>query len=262
VGSSVINASAAKLVGRSHLETATGCQDAVSIATTRNSACIALADGAGSKKHSAIGAQTVANAISAHVVRNFDQLYRYIERNSDLALDMVMITALRALRGKAKRQGVTLDALASTLLFSAFKSGRYIAGHIGDGVVGIKTGDEIGVLSPPENGEYANTTYFITDKNARSHLRLYSGLAKEGYGAILMSDGTAESLFAKASSTLGTAVTRIFSWSEELSPRKMDLVLLANLEQVFSKKTTDDCSVAVLTARNKPSGHVKTANLA
>lgn len=257
----MINASAAKLVGRSHLETATGCQDAVSIATTRNSACIALADGAGSKKHSAIGSQAVANAISSHVVRNFDQMYRHIERRSDQALDMVMVPALRALRDKAKRQGVTLDALASTLLFSAFKSGRYIAGHIGDGVIGIMTGDEIRVLSLPENGEYANTTYFITDKNARSHLRLYSGLAKEGYGAILMSDGTAESLFAKASSTLGTAVTRIFSWSEDLSPRKMDLVLLANLEQVFSKKTTDDCSVAVLTAFNRSPGSGKSADV-
>ena len=122
---------------------------------------------------------------------------------------------------------ISLDSLAPTLLFSAFRSGRYIAGHVGDGVIGVKNRKDVIVLSMPDNGEHANTTYFLTDKHARAHLRLYAGLAKDGYGAMLMSDGMAESLFAKASGTLGAAALRIFSWSEELPAKRIDSVLLS-----------------------------------
>ena len=48
------------------------------------------------------------------------------------------------------------------------------------------------VLSRPENGEYADETYFVTDENWKDHLRL-TPLAAPGRGCVigLMSDGTA-----------------------------------------------------------------------
>ena len=48
------------------------------------------------------------------------------------------------------------------------------------------------MLSRPENGEYADETYFVTDENWTDHLRL-TPLAAPGRGCVigLMSDGTA-----------------------------------------------------------------------
>jgi hypothetical protein len=142
-----------------------------------------------------------------------------------------------------------LDSLASTLLFVAYKEGRYVAGHLGDGIICIKQGPEARLLSAPENGEYANSTYFVTDKNALTHFRLYTGIAEDGFGAILMSDGTAESLYERSTGRIGSAAQRILEWSEALSSKRMEAVLLGNLRQVFSQKSSDDCSIAVMTVK-------------
>ena len=76
--------------------------------------------------------------------------------------------------------GMTIASLVIvTLLFVSIKNNKYIAGHIGDGIIGIidEKGDAI-VLSEPENGEFANTTYFTTSENYKYHLRLYREIGR------------------------------------------------------------------------------------
>ena len=64
--------------------------------------------------------------------------------------------------------------------------------HIGDGFAIQQDAAGGSVLSRPENGEYADETYFVTDENWRDHLRLTPLPAPEPGCVIgLMSDGTA-----------------------------------------------------------------------
>ncbi len=97
----------------------------------------------------------------------------------------------------------------------------------------------------PENGEFANSTYFVTDKGAQSRLRIYQFDARGKIGVMLMSDGTAESLFNRSTSELAPAAATMFGWARKISSKKLGMVLEQNLEQVFRAKTTDDCSIAI-----------------
>jgi hypothetical protein len=250
----VINAAAARVIGRSHVASGRNCQDAVAVIQRRSAACIALADGAGSKTRSEIGAQVASTRAAKIALGHFDQLFALANSKPLHAARLILDPVLVALKGKNKRRHEPLDSLASTLLFAAYKEGRYVAGHLGDGVICIKQGPEVRLLSAPENGEYANSTYFVTDKSALTHFRLYAGVAGDEFGAILMSDGTAESLYERSTGRIGSAAQKILDWSAMLSPKRMEAVLTANLNQVFSRKSSDDCSIAVMTVNGPEFG--------
>lgn len=159
---------------------------------------------------------------------------------------MILQCALVALRRHVRRKKYGIEDLACTLLFAAYKDGHVLAGHLGDGVIGIQDGTEVRVLSLPENGEYANSTFFVTDKGALSHLRIYQFDLTGSVSLMLMSDGTAESLFDRSTEDLAPAVATMFSWARKLPTKKMSEVLTQNLEQIFRAKTTDDCSIVIL----------------
>lgn len=247
MGPSVIRIAGARQVGRSHRSTLTPCQDQVIVRSIDGAACIALADGAGSKSRSETGAKLACKYTVSIVLEKFDFLYEQIQSNPEVAVETMLTPIVAALHRYIRRKKETIDCLASTLLFVAYKDGRYIAGHVGDGAIGIRVNGVVSTLSTPENGEYANTTYFLTDDGAARHFRVYSGEASPGFGAIVMSDGTAESLFDRSANRLGVAADRMMDWSDRLPTKKMSKVLNLNLEQVFSKKSADDCSIAVMT---------------
>lgn len=235
-----------KCVGRGHAGSATPCQDAYATKVLGGVGCVALADGAGSRKHSDRGAQICADAVSGFVAKQFDTLLRLSESRPAVVSEMILQCAVVALRRYVRRKKYGIDDLACTLLFAAYKDGHVLAGHLGDGVIGVQDGTEVRVLSLPENGEYANSTFFVTDKGASSHLRIYQFDATGSLGVMLMSDGTAESLFNRSTKGLAPAVATMFGWARRLPAKKLSAVLEQNLEQIFSAKTTDDCSIAIL----------------
>lgn len=246
MGASLIAAAGGKCVGRSHKGNATPCQDAYATKLYGGAGCIALADGAGSRKHSDRGAQICVDAVSAFVVKQFDTLLRLSKTHPESVSEIILKVAVVALRRYVRRKKYGIEDLACTLLFAAYKDGNVLAGHLGDGVIGIQNGNEIRALSLPENGEFANSTYFVTDKGAQSRLRIYQFDVSGKVGVMLMSDGTAESLFNRSTSELAPAAATMFGWARKLSSKKLGAVLEQNLEQVFRLKTTDDCAIAVM----------------
>ena len=130
----------------------------------------------------------------------------------------------------------------------AYKNNRYFAGHIGDGVIAEVADTTIAkVLSKPSNGEYSNTTYFVTDPNAVIHFHFYSGETNnKKLSFVIMSDGCAESLYIKKSMMLSQAISKLTAWNMEVSRKKMQSILNENLKQNFSILSTDDCSLAIM----------------
>ncbi|MFW3894936.1 PP2C family serine/threonine-protein phosphatase [Pseudomonas bharatica] len=234
--------------GRSHILSGLPCQDYAAARTQQDFACIALADGAGSKTHSADGARAVVKAVMRALADRFEELWTLSQDDPAEACAELLTGCRSALERQAIRLCCEYSELASTLLFVAHSKGRYLAGHVGDGCVVHQQEDgQIAVLSHPENGEYTNTTFFMTDKTVEQHFRLYRGECGLGSGFVIMSDGTAESLYRRADRSPATAaVGKIIAWCCTASAKKMRDALTANLENSFASKTTDDCSIAVL----------------
>lgn len=242
----MIKAAAAKVTGRSHILTGMPCQDAVKTRNLRNRACIALADGAGSKRHSKTGANVLVKLMTHEILDGFDRIYARILESKGTLAEEIVGGSIRVLEEKAKRRHRPLSDYACTLLFFACDGNRYVAGHIGDGAIVGQFGKQLITLSEPQNGEYANTTFFVTDFDAVQRLRLYAGEFGEVLSVMLMSDGTAESLYNKSTGQAGSGVSRLLDMFLDISTAKMRQVLQANLDKVLSQKSADDCSIAAL----------------
>jgi hypothetical protein len=233
--------------GRSHLKTQTPCQDYVAARESNEVTCISLADGAGSRVRSEIGAHVAVTATLAFVCKNFESLWQNMDKHNAKAAQRLVNRCLDAFKRKSAKLGGDINDFACTLSFVAYSRGRYLAGHLGDGVIASVDADgQLQALSHPENGEFANTTLFLTDHKAASRLRLYRGQIEAKTGFAIMSDGTAESLYHKSSGVPAPAIQKLLEWNATLPRKKMREVLGDNLQQSIASKTGDDCSIGLL----------------
>ena len=78
--------------GKLHVENNIVCQDKTYFVSNEGIRVMSLSDGAGSKKHSHIGAEVTTKAICDYVLIHFDRLYKDHEsnekRNSDVSLEL------------------------------------------------------------------------------------------------------------------------------------------------------------------------------
>lgn len=235
----------AKGVGRSHISSGSPCQDYVVVSACKfKSTAIALSDGAGSCELSHIGSELITTTASSLLANHFNSFYFMNDSKlASLIIDKIQsILHVRALADGKEN----IKPYSGTLLAVAVSRGRFIAMHIGDGVIGHISDDAVNVLSAPENGEYSNTTFFASEKDAVSRLRVYKGSVKKGDSFILMSDGTEESLYDKRNKSLAPACVTMAKWLGLYSEAKVTKILEQNIAEVFTKKSTDDCSIALL----------------
>lgn len=244
----IYRTSCGQVTGRSHLQSDSPCQDYAATRSHHDFACIVLADGAGSKLHSAHGARAVVKAVTRAMADHFEELWALSEALPSKASAVLITHCRTALENQARKLSCEISELASTLIFVAHSKGRFLAGHVGDGCIIHQQDDgDIAVLSHPDNGEYANTTYFMTDSEVHKHFRLYYGQSGQGSGFVIMSDGTAESLYRRADNSPATAAIRkLLTWCSTASPKAMRAALEQNLQHSFAAKSTDDCSIALL----------------
>lgn len=229
--------------GVGHQKSDTPCQDKTYCMELDDVSVIALADGAGSAKLSHFGAETVVEAISDLLTNDFDRLYA--DKEADVA-GVILATLLEVLDAKASELDCQTPHLASTLLAVAVKKGRYIAVHIGDGVIGGLGNTTVEVISEPDNGELANETKFVTSADAAGRIRLYRNQAKKYSGFVLMSDGSAHSLYDKRERALTKAVTKLFFACKNETGERMSELLSEMLDEQLTKRTADDCSIAIM----------------
>lgn len=233
----------AEVQGSGHKKDDIPCQDKTCCLVKNKVRVIALADGAGSAKFSHYGAEAAAKCVTNFLADNFDSLYE----ENDLSIKQNGASALKAaLEALSSSLGCQTKDLSSTLLVVAVKKNKYLALHIGDGVIGCLVRDKLKTLSEPDNGEFAFLTWFTTTTNLEDVIRVYKGDASSISGFILMSDGVEPSLYDGRKSQLADAVINLFYCNAKYPNKEMITMLEDSLRDVVAKRTNDDCSIALL----------------
>lgn len=237
----------AAVAGRSKGNRRGACQDAVFGKSSSGISCVALADGAGSRRLSGTGARRTVRVVVDYVLTNFHTLFESVSRgdNTDAASSIVNLIIRELSSDRFKRRG-KLEDYACTLIFAAADSDRTLLGHLGDGVAFSVSSQSAEIASLPDNGEFANETFFFTARDAVERLRLTATKLEAPVSILLASDGAATSLLRQADQAVAPAVYRLCEWTASRPRKEMNAALKANLEGMFLQKTADDCSIAIM----------------
>ncbi|WP_416899802.1 MAG: PP2C family serine/threonine-protein phosphatase [Minwuia sp.] len=160
---------AASVAGTSHERSGTPCQDAHAfdiLDLDEGSAAVFVAsDGAGSASFSEIGASIACRRSIEEISGSLKQGIPVPGRLADTVASWV-----DGVRDSISAKAIELDVrpgeLACTLLIAILLDERTIAAQIGDGSIVARTGGEWHCLHWPQHGEFANTTNFVTSRNA------------------------------------------------------------------------------------------------
>ena len=231
--------------GKSHIFDNIPCQDKVFSLNYNDICIVSLADGAGSAKYSHIGAESVTKYICQNMENNFEQYFN--EENGWVIKQLLIHNIQQLLQSIAESNKCKINDLASTLLMVAIRNNNFIIIHIGDGVIGYLSNDELKVASKPNNGEFANTTIFTTSPNVLDSVKLLKGSINNITGFVLMSDGTEASLYQKKENKLAPAIKSIMKYMNLLPIEKIQEQLNQSMENIIGKHTNDDCSIVLIT---------------
>lgn len=230
--------------GRGHIKDEIPCQDKTYYLFENDISVIALADGAGSASMSHFGAEFVTHKICELLTQQFDI---YFNEDDGATVKRVIVGILmEGLENLAKELNCEIKDLASTLLVVSVYDGKYIILHIGDGVIGYVKNDELKIASHPENGEFVNTTVFVTSKDVFPTMKIMKGKLNGITGFVLMSDGTEASLYNKREKSLAPALKKIMDLSHNMEVDCLQNEIKRSFENVIRNATTDDCSLIML----------------
>jgi hypothetical protein len=182
--------------GFSHQAEGIPCQDFSAFTSLENGWLIGLvSDGAGSAHRSVEGARMLCEGL----LRDLTPVVGHLANDTGTILNhesvrLWILDAVESVRSEISRiaNGDSLSAFHATLVGTIAGPTGGIFFHLGDGAaLATKSGDfSKTVFSHPENGEYANETYFFTQSDWKNHLRLTSFDCQFDLVA-LMSDGVA-----------------------------------------------------------------------
>lgn len=234
------------IIGRSHVSGEEPCQDRALNFDHGQVKGIVVCDGAGSCKHSEQGAIAVTQAIENVTPALFEQWYS--AENAAQLMEAYFVDVLTV--EQEKIPGSRLIDFSCTLLTVLVKDQRYLATHVGDGVICQLTNNEVSVLSHPENGFYANETYFVTMAPLGNHFRVYKGEMTAPHSFIAMSDGAAISFYINSKKLMEKENTTMLF--EHLIENPVEVVQneFPDFLKLVQKNTKDDCAIAILVSHD------------
>jgi hypothetical protein len=248
---------AASVRGISHVRNNTRIQDAKRCFEVQTSAnktvfCAVISDGAGSASHGGEGAslvcRTIAENLRAYFATGNDAL-----PTEETAWDWVD-DARDKIAIAASRRGLTPRDFAATLVMAVTDGFQTFTAHIGDGaIVGRIVADQKWqLLSASENGEYASTTFFVTDPGTP---RLRTSIAEEAVDALfLFSDGIENQVLDAGSgepyANFFAPMARPFANSDSVGRNhKLSERLAAYLDSEKFAEHTDDDKTLIIAVR-------------
>lgn len=152
---------AASRIGTSHLRSGTRKQDAYCVFTlAHDGICIIVSDGAGSASCGGQGASLVCRCLTANIRTWFAE-------QDALPTDEQITGWIDELRDRlatvAEKRGLVRRQFAATLVMLVVKDNQILSLQIGDSALVARRAGNWEAICWPENGEFASTTYFVTD---------------------------------------------------------------------------------------------------
>ena len=164
----------ASTIGTSHQETGEVCEDeclaeALRAPDGEEYFLGLVSDGAGSASHGRFGAELACEKgrdVIEQWVRNQTSLCKCTARTVTS-----WVTTIRShIFESAKAKKLNPHDFACTLLGAVIGNKNAAFFQVGDGAIVIREHDGLHPVFWPDNGQYANMTYFITDEDALDHL--------------------------------------------------------------------------------------------
>jgi hypothetical protein len=236
---------AAAAIGKSHIDAGTPCQDAFAGRTTGDTLIACVCDGAGSQSLSHEGSRFLSEEVVRLLAERVTAGEALVMTDETSLTKIILETVgnVRAgLEAKAIASGAELANYAATLVgvIATPEQGYFF--HVGDGVGAVSLRDEAvpEVVSQPENGEYANETYFVSGVDWSEHLRI-TPFASPAREIALMSDGAAPFVMAKGNTGLYRPfMDPVVRFLESASEEDGNRALAATLEDPRTYQITGD----------------------
>lgn len=167
-------------------------QDAFFFRKNEKWCCLCIADGAGSKRHSHLGAKWVTYDISEYLINNADELLM----DNDLVVQEKIVSQITLSMNKTVAiQDVAYTELSSTLICVLTNGNECLLIHLGDGVILAERKGTLNVLSFPKNGTSKRSTALTTMNSFGSHLRIQKESCKDIDIIWVMTDGAMYEVF-------------------------------------------------------------------
>ena len=197
---------AASSIGKSHIDAGTPCQDASAHQVVGDTLLAAVCDGAGSQELSHIGSEALSRRVVALLAERANAGTNLVTLDVaafETAIDDIVGQVRAELIAEAEAAGVAPNSYSATLVGAVANGNTGWFFHVGDGQGAAEPRDETGavVMSLPENGEYANETYFVTGEEWREHLRI-TPITAPIRTIALMTDGAAPFVMSKGNAAL------------------------------------------------------------
>lgn len=247
-------------IGTSHQKTDTPCQDyggcvVVEAPDGTEILIAAVSDGAGTAARSDVGSKLAVQ----HFLERFAEV---TEGSNDLTIidrafvDLWFDDVRAVIRARAETDGAVVNDYACTMLGAIIgpDSAAYL--QIGDGAIVVST-EEIGAygwIFWPQHGEYANSTYFVTQDGAETVLQFETGPAVNEIA--MFSDGIERLVLDMSSRDVHSpAFQPIFEWLAGTEPDRSGAQspgLAAYLGSEHVNRRTDDDKTLVMATRATP----------
>ena len=257
----------ANVIGRSHELNNGRCEDRWSQCRRHSggvhgvvvAACVS--DGAGSVSFGYIGASVVSSTLTKWLVRNFSQA---VSTSADEIRSTLMPYLLSKLRQIASHKQTMLRNFASTIVAVAVaEDGSGIAIHLGDGGIIGRFGSELRPVCLPMKGQFANETFFVSDRDATDRMRIIrwgpgeacdrASKSESANGFLLFSDGLETSLLHRTTQKIAPAASTMLTWLDNYPELDVEAAVQSNLSDVFRLRTMDDCTLVLM---SKVSGSI------
>ncbi len=164
------------VTGKAHIDRGENGQDNNKAGTIRigdNEFFIGIAaDGAGSTTEGGRGAEIVCEIVYNRIVAALRETGD-IPSITDSGIHAWITAGRDAIESEAAGKSKRLKDYACTILGVVAGERGALFFQIGDGAIVTSSGQEYQTIFWPEQGEYANTTYFVTDEQYRERLHIH-----------------------------------------------------------------------------------------
>lgn len=176
----------ASVIGTSHIDNGDRLQDAYAVTELCGGGILAVvSDGAGSARFGVYGAWLTCRFLTL-------RFREWVRTNCDLPSDSELADWIDELRDRiatnATRRGASPRQFAATLAAIVVARDEAVTLHIGDSAIVGRRSADWDVLCWPENGEYASSTFFVTD-DPEPRLNITRHRAGDHDAFALFSDG-------------------------------------------------------------------------